>query len=245
MDPNTRTAELERVIAAQHDALRAKDATIADLTAKLQAIEVRIAAMQQRLFGRSSERFHDPGQQSLDFLAGGTASPFVAAAAITEVPAAPSNETAAEPEPETAPASPRKRGKRLGRLPDHVETVDRVIDVPEADRIGHDGQPLAHLTNEITERLDYVPSHFRRLRIIRPVYGKPFADEETQPRVVAPAPTFLVAKGLPSDALVIQALIAKYADHLRSTDRRPSPRARALICRARRCVVGSVPWLNG
>lgn len=207
MDPITHIAELEVQMKAVLAASSAKDATIADLTAKLQAMELRLSAMQRRIFGRSSEKLHDPGQQTLDLL-GNTPLPFASAALTTEV-------TAADQAPaEEVPARRGKRGKRLGRLPDHVEVVERVIDVPEAERIGVDGQPLVRVGEEVVERLGYVPSHYLRERTVRPIYGRPFVDSDIQPRVVAPAPTFLVPKGLPSDALAIQVLISKYADHL-------------------------------
>jgi transposase len=214
MDPLARIDTLEAqlrdllaVVAAKDAALAAKDVRIADLTAKLQAMEVRLSAMQRRTFGRSSEQLHDPGQQTLDLLGSGPL-PFGSAAAIAEVPAADQVPAA------TTPARRRPRGKRLGRLPDHIELVERVLDVPEAERIGRDGLPLVRLTEEVVERIDYVPSHYRRLRIIRPVYGRAFTDGDVQPRVVAPAPAFLVPRGLPTDALAIQVLIAKFADHL-------------------------------
>jgi len=207
MDPITRITELEAQARNMHAAVAAKDAMIADLTAKLQAMEVRLSAMQRRIFGRSSEKLHDPGQQTLNLL-GNDPLPFDSAALTAEV-------TAADQTPAIdTPVRRRPRGKRLGRLPDHVEVEERIIDVPEAERMGVDGQPLARLSDEVTERIDYVPSHYRRLRLVRPVYGRPFTDAEFQPRVVAPAPAFLVPKGLPTDALAIQVLIAKYADHL-------------------------------
>lgn len=207
MDPITRITELEAQARKMLAAVAAKDATIADLTAKLQAMEVRLNAMQRRIFGRSSEQLHDPGQQTLNLL-GNNPLPYDSAALTAEV-------TAADPtSAEETPVRGRPRGKRLGRLPDHVVVDERIIDVPEAERIGGDGQPLVRLSDEITERLDYVPSHYRRLRLVRPVYGRPFVDADEQPRVVAPPPSFLVTKGLPTDALAIQVLIAKYADHL-------------------------------
>jgi uncharacterized coiled-coil protein SlyX len=174
MDPNLRIDELERLVAA-------KDATIADLTAKLQAIEARITAMQRRIFGRSSEQLHDPGQQALDFLTRDVSSPFVDAAATAEVPAATTSETTADTDAAAVPAQRRKRGKRLGRLPDHVEVTERIIDVPEAERLGADGQPLVRLTDEITERLDYVPSHYRRLRSYSPMAPAPPSPAGSMP----------------------------------------------------------------
>lgn len=211
MDPIARIAELEAqmtaALATKDATIAARDATIIDLTAKLQAMEVRLSAMQRRIFGRSSERLHDSGQQVIDLL-GKDPLPFASAVPIAEV-------AAANQEPVTdAPAARQPRGKRLSRLPEHVEVVEQVIDVPAEQRIGVDGKALVRVSEEITERLDYIPSHYRRLRIVRPVYGRPFADGDEQPRLVAPPPAFLVVKGLPSDALVIQVLLAKYADHL-------------------------------
>ena len=200
MDPIAHIAELEQRV-------QERDATIADLTAKLQAMEVRLSAMQRRIFGRSSEQLHDPGQQTLNLL-GNDPLPFDSAALTAEV-------TAADQTPAIdTPVRRRPRGKRLGRLPDHIEVVERIIDVPEAERIGNDGRPLVRVGEEIVERLGYVPSHYLRERTVRPIYGRPFTDAQIQPRVVAPAPAFLVHKGLPTDALAIQVLIAKYADHL-------------------------------
>ena len=189
MDPIARIAELDAQLKTMLAASSVKDATIADLTAKLQAMELRLSAMQRRIFGRSSEKLHDPGQQILDLL-GNTPLPFASAALTTEV-------TAADQAPaEEVPARRRQRGKRLGRLPDHVEVVERVIDVPEAERIGVNGQPLVRVGEEVVERFGYVPTHYLRERTVRPIYGRPFVDSDIQPRVVAPAPAFLVPKGL-------------------------------------------------
>jgi transposase len=197
VDPAERIAELEAETARQR-------AVIADLTDKLQAMEARIQAMSRRLFGPSSERLHDPGQQALDL--DGADRPFDVAAAVAETPAA---------DPAPATNSPvRQRRRRRARLPEGVAVVERIIDVPEADRIGPGGIPLKHLADEVSERLHYVPSHFERHRLVRPIYGVPFTDAETAPRVVAPPPAFLVAKGLPTDELALHVLIAKYADHV-------------------------------
>ena len=207
MDPITRITELGAQARDMLAAIAAKDATISDLTAKLQAMEARLSAMQRRIFGRSSEQFHDPGQQTLNLL-GNDPLPFDSAALTAEV-------TAADQAPaEETPVRRRPRGKRLGRLPHHIKVVERIIDVPEAERIGGDGRPLVCAGKEIIERLGYVPSHYLRERTVRPIYGRPFTDAQIQPRVVAPAPAFLVHKGLPTDALAIRVLIVKYADHL-------------------------------
>lgn len=190
-------ADLTRLLDVE---MRERNAQIADLTQKLQAMEQRLSAMNRRVFGSSSERFHDSGQQQLD-LGGDEKVPFVVAAAAPEA-------SAADPDEKKRKA----RRARKARIPAHVETVEHVIEVPESERIGEDGQPMARLGEETSERLHYIPSHFQRQRIVRPIYGKPYSDH--QDRVIAPPPAFLVAKGLPTDELAIQVLIAKYADHL-------------------------------
>jgi len=66
-------------IAELEEQLRQRDALIATMQEQMRAMEARITAMQRTIFGRSSERLHDPNQQSLDL--GQGADPFAAAAA--------------------------------------------------------------------------------------------------------------------------------------------------------------------
>ena len=209
MDRHARIAALEAENAQQRALITRQQTTITQLTEKIAAMEQRLSAMNRRIFGASSERVHDTGQQNLDL--GGNHDPFVNAAATTESTAATDHQT-----PGTAGLdSPvKRRTPRRPRVPENIEVVEHVVDVPEHDRIGIDGHPLVRLTDAVSERLDYIPSHFRRLRIVRPIYGRPFADAETQPRVVAEPPAFLVKQGLPTDALAIQVVINKYCDHL-------------------------------
>ncbi len=76
MDPIARIANLKKkmqavlaALAEKAAQLAAKDAIIADLTAKLQAMEARLSALlQRRIFRRCSEQLHDPGQQTLNLL---------------------------------------------------------------------------------------------------------------------------------------------------------------------------------
>jgi len=207
MDLAARIAELEAENAQQRSQIAQRDAQIVALTEQLRSMEARIQAMSKRIFGRSSEQLHDPGQQTLN-LGGGSDRPFADAAVVVTTPAA---------EPDLVakmPKSASSRRQRRARLPEGVTIIEKIIDVPEADRIAADGTPLKHLCDEVAERLHYIPAHFERHRLVRPVYGIPFADADTTPRVVAEPPAFLVAKGLPTDDLAIQVVIAKYADHL-------------------------------
>lgn len=206
MDPAARIAELEAENARLRGELAQRDALIATMQEQLRTLEARLMAMQRRVFGRSSELLHDPHQQNIDFGGAGGALPFAVAAAPAEDAAADAEEEAAA---EERPARRARRRRKL--LLREIVVEERMLDVPESERLASDGTPLKKLTEEVSERLDYIPAHYRRLRFVRPVYGTPFSDEA---RVVAPPPAFLVAKGLPTDALAIQVLVAKYADHL-------------------------------
>lgn len=63
----------------------------------------------------------------------------------------------------------------------------------------------------MSERLDVVPAQVRVLVIRRPRYAcRTCEDAFAQ----APAPARLIEGGLPTDALVAQVLVSKYADHL-------------------------------
>lgn len=209
MDPATRIAELEAENAQLRAELAQRDALIATMQEQLRALEARMAAMQRRIFGRSSEQLHDPNQQAIDFGQGASGPFAVAAAPAEDAAAAPAD---GDDENDDGRPARQGRGRQRRLLLREIVVEERVIDVPESQRIASDGTPLRQLTEEVSERLDYIPAHYRRLRIVRPVYGKPFADDE--PRLVAPPPRFLVAKGLPTDALAIHVLVSKYADHL-------------------------------
>lgn len=208
MDATAATARIAELEAQ----VRQRDALIATMQEQLQAMEARMAAMQRRIFGRSSERLHDPNQQAIDF-GQGASGPFVVAVAPAEDAAA----LAADAEDDGEDAADERRsrpskGRQRRLLLREIVVEERVIDVPESQRRASDGTPLRKLAEEVSERLDFIPAHYRRLRIVRPVYGKPFDDDE--PRVVAPPLRFLVAKGLPTDAMAIHVLVSKYADHL-------------------------------
>jgi len=71
---------------------------------------------------------------------------------------------------------------------------------------------LAHQIGEdVSERLDVVPTTFRVLITRRPRYGCRSCESAV---VQAPAPARIVEGGLPTEALIAQVLVAKYADHL-------------------------------
>jgi transposase len=70
---------------------------------------------------------------------------------------------------------------------------------------------LHRIGEDVSERLDIVPAQLRVLVVHRPKYACRHCEDGV---VQAPAPARVIEGGLPTDALVAQVLVSKYADHL-------------------------------
>jgi transposase len=125
----------------------------------------------------------------------------------------PAEQAAGPPAADAEP--PRKRGSNPGRrsFPEHLPRVEEiVVCAPEACRCGACGQETAVMGYEESERLDCEkPRLF--VRVIR--REKRVCRHCTDARpVTAPVAPSIVDKGLAGDALVIETIVAKYADHV-------------------------------
>ena len=112
------------------------------------------------------------------------------------------------------PSSDRPRKANRGSLPAHLERIEQVVDVEEVDGIRACpccGGALHQIGEDVAERLDVVPITFRVLVTRRPRYGCRSCESAI---VQAPAPARIVEGGIPTEALIAQVLVAKYADHL-------------------------------
>jgi len=109
------------------------------------------------------------------------------------------------------PKHPRRKPGGRMRLPEWMATRDEILDIPLSEHLGPDGTPLPFLCYIPSWRLDYVPAHFERVRILRCVYGFPFREA---PRIYAPPLACVVYKGLPTDRLVAQIVVDKFDYHL-------------------------------
>ncbi len=97
-----------------------------------------------------------------------------------------------------------------GALPAHLPRYEVVIDVEDKNCpcCGSDLHPIAELR---TEQLDIVPSTLRVRVTRRPRYACRSCEETI---VVAPAPDRPVDGGMPTEALITQVLVSKFADSL-------------------------------
>ncbi|EFJ1801852.1 IS66 family transposase [Escherichia coli] len=107
------------------------------------------------------------------------------------------------PEPEEKKARPARKP-----LPAHLPREETVIR-PDACACPDCGQPLRHIRDEISERLDYIPAQFVVKRYVRPQYG----CDGCQCVVSGRLPARIIPKGIPEPGLVAQVLVSKFCDH--------------------------------
>ena len=172
--------------ARELDALKVFQAEVERLTAIIEAL-------QRHRFGRRSEQL-DPDQLQL---------------ALEEVETALAEAEYARDKASRAPAE-RPRKTNRGSLPAHLERIERLVDV-EDKACPCCGGALHQIGEDVAERLDVVPTTFRVLVTRRPRYGCRSCESAV---VQAPAPARIVEGGIPTEALIAQVLVAKYADHL-------------------------------
>lgn len=171
---------------------------VAQLRAALAAAEARIVALEQIIhdlrrarFGQSAERV-DPGQLALA----------LAAAPSTPPPASNDN----PPPRGRKPHAERRRNR--GHLPAHLERIEQVLDL--ADRnCPCCRKEMRRIGEDRGERLDVVPAQLRVLVTVRPRYACNRCEEGVHQQ---PAPGRVVTGGLPTEALLVQVLMAKYGD---------------------------------
>ena len=164
---------------------------------EVERLKAIIDALQRHRFGRRSEQL-DPDQFEL---------------ALEEVETALAEAEHARDKASRAPAD-RPRKANRGSLPANLERIEQIVDVEEVDGIRACpccGGALHQIGEDVAERLDVVPTTFRVLVTRRPRYGCRSCEGAV---VQAPAPARIVEGGIPTEALIAQVLVAKYADHL-------------------------------
>ena len=161
--------------------------------AEVERLKAIIDALQRHRFGRRSEQL-DPDQFEL---------------ALEEVEAALAQAEHARDKASRVTAD-RPRKTNRGSLPAHLERIEQIVDV-EDTACPCCGGALHQIGEDVSERLDVVPTTFRVLVTRRPRYGCRSCESAV---VQAPAPARIVEGGIPTEALIAQVLVAKYADHL-------------------------------
>jgi transposase len=103
----------------------------------------------------------------------------------------------------------RRRAGR-GRLPAHLPRVERVL-LPESTACPCCRGEMVEIGSDTSERLDVIPAQYRALVTKRPK----FACRACEGVILqAAAPARLIEGGMPTEAMVAQVVVARYADHL-------------------------------
>jgi transposase len=162
-------------------------------TAKLEHI---LKELRRAHFGRSSERI------SADQLA----------LALEDLETAHAKIEAEEEKKDPGLKGNRARKRRASRheLLDHLPHEEVVIE-PESKLCACCGDALHVIGEDTSKRLDKSPAKLRVIVTRRLKYG---CRKCTDGVVQAPAPPRLIEGGLPTEALVAEVVVSKYADHL-------------------------------
>ncbi len=165
------------------------DARIAELTAIVKMLE-------RTLYGARSERLRSdtPSDEQIAFVFDEIATGMSAVEAELA-------KAGGQDKPNRAPRPRKEFGA-------HVERVEIVVE-PEV-RPGCEGLEKVLIGEDVSRRLDVTPAKFCVIVTRRPKYVYRNRDGVLQ----APPPVHLIERGLPTEALLAQIAVAKYADGL-------------------------------
>jgi transposase len=194
-----RVADLERQLAASEAARVEVEARLAAAEEARARLERMLKQMRHERFGAKSEK-RDPDQHHLPFEDLEAAAGMLAAAS-----------EAAGKALGTGKKAPRPPQRNKGNLPAHLPRIERVLE-PDSILCPCGCGEMVKVGEDRSERLDVVPAQFRVLVTIRPKYVCRTCAGASHAQ--APAPEWLVPRGLPTEALVSHSMVAKFGDYL-------------------------------
>ena len=160
----------------------------------------QIELLQRRLYGPRSERY-EPDQLFLN-----------------DVLEDSQGNEPAEPEPEIpVKATVRRKARPHGRLkiPDDIERVDKVLDLPEEEKIDPEtGKALVKLRDEISEKIAWRRGEWYAIRFIRPVYVPADKKGKKSGVYMAEMPDSPIEKCKADTSVLALVGVNKYVDHL-------------------------------
>lgn len=197
-------------LSAANDLIERQALQNKELTQKLHAAEINISRLQhqveqllRRIYGQRSEKMH-PDQLMFESLLLET----------INQPASAPEPLAPWPSASPKPAAVRTKRNHHGRIPipDHLERVEIILDLPEEQKIDPSGQPLKQIGWETSEKLEYRPGKLMVNVYKRPKYEA--ADLEGPGVVMAPMPDHPIERCKADVGLIAYLIVSKFADHL-------------------------------
>lgn len=181
-------AELRRFAAALAAEVHAK-------TLLIEKLKMQLAILRRARFGRSSEKL-DRDIEQLELLIGD----------MEENDA--ERHARIEAMQSSAPATAKKPSVRAP-LPEHLPLETIVHEAPcVCPACG--GTRFGRIGADERDVLEYVPSHFKRVRHVRPKMSCRACETIVQ----APMPTLPIERGRPGPVLLAHVIVSKYCDHL-------------------------------
>jgi transposase len=199
-------AALQALILAERAERHAEQATsAAELVAKqieIDHLRAMLAKLRRQRYGRSSEKLDAEIDQLELTLEDAEAAQAQAAANLAEA-----TQSAGQDKQQTS-RRPRQPAVRKP-LPDHLPREIVVLE-PKFTCRCNDPSCRTKIREDVTEVLEKIPSQFKVIRYIRPIYACRACEMVSQ----APAPDLPIVKGRPGPNLVTNIAISKYYDGL-------------------------------
>jgi transposase len=122
---------------------------------------------------------------------------------------------AEEPERKRQRATKRRHPRHIP-IPEHLERVEIVLDIPEEDKVCPEtGKPLKQIGWEISEKLESRPGKLVVNVYKRPKYASPDSVASGEVGVItAPMPDHPIEKCKADLGLIAHVIVSKFADHL-------------------------------
>jgi transposase len=168
--------------------------------AEIKILKEQIRSLQDKIFGRKTEKIHiDDGQLYLfDF----------------PEPQAPAEDTPEE-DITIGPHKRKKRGRKA--IPDHLPRVEVIHDLKDDEKQCQCGCEKSYIGEDVSEQLDIIPSKMRVIRNIRYKYACKNCegvDDDGPTVVIAPMPEQIIPKSIATPGLIAHVLTAKFVDAL-------------------------------
>ena len=193
-------SEKDAQLAARDRLIAVRDAELYSKTLQIEHLKAQLAVLRRARFGRSSEKL-DREIEQLELLLG-ELEEGVAESKGNAEPAA--NQERAMP---AAGKSPQPGGRKP--LPAHLPR-ERIVHEPAPTCSCCGGTVLRKLGEDVTELLEYVPSSFKVIQLVRPKLSCRACETIVQ----APLPSLPIERGRPGPALLAHVAVSKYADGL-------------------------------
>ena len=186
-------ADLQAIIVSQKALLAEKQTLLVEREAEIEMLRVRLAALLRQRFGKSSEKL-DLEITQLELMLN-----------VLEVP---KSETCADTEIKyDNPLTKRKPSRKP--LPKDLPR-EEVVHQPDINCLICGNEHYSVLGEDITEVLEFIPSHFKVIQHHRPKWSCRSCETIRQ----APVPDYPITRGRAGPGLLSHILVSKFCDHL-------------------------------